>query len=75
MEMALEAKWVASEGGAHHREGWAILSIVFSLGNCIFQVLYERKTCATEHLRRPAGAGAWVRSEQCTRLDLTAQEC
>lgn len=57
METALEAKGMAPEGAAHHREGWAILSIVFSLGNCIFQVLYERKMCATVHLWREAGAG------------------
>lgn len=54
--MALEAKWMA-EVGAHHREGWAILSIVFSLGNCIFQVLYERKMCAAAHPERGEGRG------------------
>ena len=66
---------MAPEGGAHHREGWAILSIVFSLGNCIFQVLYERKMCATAHLWRKARAGTWLRREQSTSLDLAAQEC
>lgn len=66
---------MAPEGGAHHREGWAILSIVFSLGNCIFQVLYERKMCATAHFQRKARAGAWLISEQCSSLDLTIQEC
>lgn len=74
MEMALEAKWVAPEGGAHHREAWAILSIVFSLGYCIFEVLYERKTCATTHLRRKARAGARLRSEQSASLAPTPQE-
>lgn len=61
-----------AEGGAHHREGWAILSIVFSLGNCIFQVLYERKMCAAAHPERGEGR-ARVGREQCTGLDPTTR--